>query len=124
MTDELKAAAERLRHPNWMDAYDERPPFGHPSQQVEDWQAVTQAYLAENPADSELAVTEEWLRAVGFTTNGYMILRMFVTESFRLAWRPELNAVTFTHGTKRLKTRGDIRRATRALGVELSEGKS
>jgi hypothetical protein len=70
VTDELREAAERYANPKPSEAYP-WPCDMHeqPMRRSRDAAVLARAYIAEHPADSELPVTEDWLRAVGFTAD-------------------------------------------------------
>jgi hypothetical protein len=64
MSNEIKQAAERVRkalsqHP-WSDSHELLTPF------TVDCGILAGAYLAQHPSDGDEAVTEEWLRSIGF----------------------------------------------------------
>ena len=140
MTSELRQAAERLRKfeaEGFAAAYagiDHADCIGIPkewmSQYHDDMLAVAKAYLAEHDDDDETPVDAEWLRGVfgfsdpkwpifhsaknvngDFLTIGLVCQDRFVIFGDVGVW-VELPAV---------HTRGDVRRLSRALGVELKE---
>ena len=143
MSDEVRKAAERLRqvyenarnHDScWISRVYE-PDFTGKSRESDyqrDRDIVTQAYLAEHPADDDEPVTEEWLLSIGFelTREGLPFHReidgylkpspgnLLQPGESAYDWKLEppannLLAVLFT--------RGDVRRICRALGIELKE---
>ena len=84
---------------------------------------VSQAYLAEHPADDDEPVTEEWLLSVGFVHDAtHVVLRN---------WGPQRNGNIqaypngkwWLNGTAmiQMKTRGQVRRLCAALGIGLKE---
>lgn len=124
MSDELRAAAERLARdadPGRMADLGESDLFDR----LRDGAAVAAAWLAEHKADDAELVTKEWLLAVGFASDG---------SHFRLSgWGPDRNGTVqvyrwasewFVNGSRirSQPTRGDVRRLAKALGVELKEG--
>lgn len=119
MSDEPKAAVERLRKAStdgWMLAYSERPMFGHPSRQMEDWEIIAAAYLADHPADDDVLVTNEWIGGFGHMES----LRLWQNElGWNWSWRGGYCGVLDS-----VKTRGDVRKLCRSLGIELKESRS
>jgi hypothetical protein len=102
--------------------------------------ALKRIRAAEHPADDEEPVKEEWLRDSGFIredsdpecereTNW---LWFGGGESLGVCWGTELHAWMVWHGDDsgpRImpsalwpKTRGDVRRLCKSLGIELKEG--
>lgn len=82
------------------------------------------AYLAEHPADDELAVDEAWLRSVGFSDTkwdgevelGRLYAHCGTTIALSLCGEYSDESVALP-----CKTRGDVRRLCKALGIELKE---
>jgi hypothetical protein len=136
--NDTRSAAERLRR-----AIVERCYVGPDGQLERDWQLLAEHWLLEHPADSDEAVTEEWLRAVGFKRKrvetvvcfyrGAKHSTLFMYEGYCPSgnqdyWAcigkfetPETACSRCAHFDKRLKTRGDVRRLTAALGIEIKE---
>ena len=132
MTDELRAAAERVlsnsEDDHWLDFADN--PVFLPG--VRPWFAdavveLASAYLAEHPADDDETVTEEWLRSIGFTSDGRVSdVNMTISyptgkrEQVVLAWATLDDAPPhFYLGETILwvrPTRGQVRRLIEALG--------
>jgi hypothetical protein len=126
-TEELRAAAERLRM--YHDAIERNRNFGaFPAPMIKAREVskaeefLARAYLAEHSADDGEPITADWLRSVGFTSgNGYLqkenwknridylesIGRLFINGR-GIEWQGETG------------TRGDVCRLCRALGIELS----
>lgn len=128
---ELSETVERChlaRANGWMEAYAERPSFGHPTRQMADWQTLVAAYLADHPADDADPVTEGWLRTVGFQQAGPCLEVSSPSEAIRIAlWFTAPGVVEFwrLHGNKldhQPSTRGHVRRLCSALGIVLQEG--
>lgn len=136
MSNELKAAVERLRKAGmdgWMLAYPERPSFGHPSRQMEDWEIIAAAYLAEHPEDDDVLVTEEWVASL-HPPRYWEAGAEYSWPSVSLCYAVEVpgNSLVCCQGfyidgrispipLSHIKTRGDVRRLCRALGIELKE---
>ncbi len=82
---------------------------------------LAQAYLAEHPADDEEPITEAWLRSVGFDDEHRLdwknLVIKFCVPIRDNFWDFYLNSTQI----KPPKTRGDVRRLCKALGVELKE---
>jgi hypothetical protein len=84
--------------------------------------ALAEQLQAKHPADSELPISEEWIRAVGFDWF-YARLRLHFSSGIYVATLSPWLA-TWELGGKTippLNTRGDVRRLCRALGIELKE---
>ena len=81
---------------------------------------VTQAYLAEHEADDDEIVTDEWLQSVGFTDDENTNLSLGPMELFLFSGGNEL-LIDHSSGEYELKTRGDVRRLCRALGIITEE---
>lgn len=84
---------------------------------------VVNAWLAEHPSDDDEPVTEEWLREIGFTYDDeWGATYIYGYKTFPL-WYEDLCG-EWGWGEAELpspKTRGDVRRLCRALGIELKE---
>ena len=138
------AALERLRR--LKNGEDSASVFGHPpidlpgggkmcaSQTAEAWHNDTKACIAALlrlcPGDSELPITEEWMRSVGLPVSyGSWEPRSFASESIREhegVWRiytgnppPIPSYQCWKPGPP--ATRGDVRRLAAALGIQLKE---
>lgn len=125
-TNELRETANRVRNV---------PPHIEICSAVfRDIIGLANAWLAEHPEDDEQPVDEAWLRSVGFDGN--------LDPDMKMTIRPPLfgrafhylrhTQVSFIHGQwfangmgcEQCKTRGDVRRLCRALGIELKENES
>lgn len=90
--------------------------------------------LAEHPADSDEPLTAEWLRSVGFKPDNDEDY-LWINNGWRSDTLPPFDFRIWGHGRCDLadedgcillippKTRGDLRRLCRALGIELTEAK-
>lgn len=121
MSDEMsdvRAAAERLRQ---MRADSEAFDGGYPDnedgrlQSLCDHAILADAYLAEHPADESLDVDEDWLVQIGFQPDASGALWI---GDYRLCWFGR-GFFGFDGVEVESKTRGDVRRLCRALGVEV-----
>lgn len=130
MSDELRAAIVRVRL-----CQQEGPDVAYPNakggEYIRDMDTLTEAYLAEHPADDGEPVTEEWLRSVGFVrmqqpaAGNDMILRNEAGNclTYYPARRGDpagpLWGVVGEWLPKPLRpaTRGDVRRLLLALGI-------
>ena len=74
-------------------------------------------YIADHPADDDETVTAEWLDVLGFE---YGNLSGLYIRNPRWS-RYETPTNFFTKVVPHPKTRGDVRRLCRALGIELKE---
>lgn len=81
---------------------------------------VTQAYLAEHSADDDEPLTDEWLVSAGFTDDENENLSLGPMELFLFSGGYEL-LIDHSSGEYRFRTRGDVRRLCRALGIILEE---
>ena len=130
MSDELRAAAERVRRVEAGEPADQAY-RAHPRrqfQQFADRGLMASAWLAEHPADDDEPISPEWLRSVGFTLTDAHV-RYYSNRS-----RPPFVVVIASDGRLRLAvqngsdveggdvcqkpTRGDVRRLCRALGIK------
>jgi hypothetical protein len=137
MSDELRAAAERLKSAvdlsDHADIGDILFTYREPTRpRAKDVFLLAEAYLSSHPADSETPIDEEWLRSVGGKGDPWhddsMSLATFrvptigmnvATLDFR-----RRNREVHIGGTvmaKTPKTRSDVRRLCAALGIELKE---
>ncbi len=103
------------------------------SDEYEDLQAVADAYLAEHPADDGEAITEDWLRSVGFSEsnmNGQSMLISCDCGDPVEMWIEEDGLVSLVQSNvndhvcltgKKYATRGQLRRLCLALGIQLKE---
>lgn len=149
MTDEQRAAITRLRNHdsnNWQ-AYladsCELPYSDDNPNVIADIIAAAELALAEHPADDGEPITKEWLKSLGFSDSGYSFIITGEKDygedvaRFRLAcngddwtdgncsWEFHLRSIELEEQGGMLpcepKTRGDLRRLCRALGVTLKE---
>ena len=81
---------------------------------------VTQVYLSEHAVDDDEIVTEKWLLFVGFTDDENTNLSLGPMEWFLFSGGNEL-LIDHHSGSYELKTRGDVRRLCRALGIIMEE---
>jgi hypothetical protein len=116
MTD-IQSAAERLRRhmadPNHRDTY-----HGKESTLVGDWATLARAYLAEHPADDGEAITEDWLRAVGFKSMPSEV-GLWLDKTVGVDLRSDTPGCVVCNARPRIATRGDLRRLAEALGIPL-----
>lgn len=124
MTNELRAAAERVIQQGDSSVY------WHSPQAITDSEKLARAYLAEHPADGGEPITEEWLQSVGFEPRKGSKFH-FVYDAapyMTIMWDYREDELMIGHAQtwKRLgdnRTRGDVRRLCRALGIELKDTK-
>lgn len=140
MSDELRAAAERMRT-KWTSTSKSFDGWGKPHMEyVEDLSIITDAYLAANPADDDEPVTEDWLRSVGWEDwKSGTHLETIVYDRSNPTCLVTQTVITFLlddnhpHGgvidsvmledpPREYTTRGDVRNLCAALGVSLKEG--
>lgn len=132
---DVKAAAERLRRARvaWGAEYLDNPVMVEvPVAILRDHDIIADAYLAEHPADDGEAIDEAWLLSVGFE-NMVSGVKMRIKSA---AWKDSDHHLRHTQfgfvgdawfanglGCAPCKTRGDVRRLAKALGIELKETK-
>lgn len=139
MTDDVRAAAERLREHRRVVAameHSKASPYTYidvstgaagfvPNAELRDMAAVVTAYLAEHPADDAEPVTEAWLRAVEWEQirdGPHWWLRALPM----LRWDRRENELMIGsnsvgwHLVSRPTTCGDVRRLASALGIRLA----
>lgn len=116
MTPEQKAALERVRNSatSWY------------AGMTLDYIKVADLCLCEHPADDDEPVTEEWLRSVGaIVIRETAAFGMLTLElGGLLCWRRHDRETFYLTDMRKLphiKTRGDVRRLCRALGIPLNE---
>ena len=114
MNEQLKAAAERLRRASLNDA----------GLYTKDIHTLADAWLAENLADDQEAIADDWLLALrekipalGFSALGSY---RWVAVDTRTGYGPDSGVV---HGYvwARADTRGDVRRLLAALKIEAAQ---
>lgn len=134
---DVRAAAERLRQ---MRADSEAFDGGYPDnedgrlQSLCDHAILADAYLAEHPADDDEPVTEDFIRSLNpprYWEAGAEYVWPDVCLRYSLeicdGKPPVLSAGFYIDGGDKpvylphIKTRGDVRRLCRALGVEVKE---
>lgn len=125
--NELRAAAERGRK-----LYRESPAHVQRREQCIIMGLLSEAYLAEHPADDGEPVTEEWLKStIGWIpvdggTDGYIGVDKIIfckgSENVYSAWLQTSNHYYDMRRIVRVYTRGDVRLLCRALGITLKEG--
>ena len=133
MTPEQKAALDRLLRHEAITGMDfrESPYFVEgrgvdESLRLPDVRIAMLLCLAEHPADDDEPVTEEWLRSVGFCDTEYMSslengpLEYVLEEEVYFPENWILNGGDPPESMS-IKTRGDVRRLCRALGIQLNE---
>ena len=133
MSDELKAAAERLRDLSGdvRDCLEGNLPHDSPTYRGTLLFQVTEAalvLLSEHPADDDLPVTEEWLLSVGFESHAGCLARRI--ERGSLPWIEVIfdddGGYMLMIGSEAVwdglpQPRGDVRRLCRALGIQLKD---
>jgi len=89
---------------------------------------LANAYLAEHPADDEEPISEEWLHSVGFEddragtpTAGALHIRHAPLPKMDSDEEYPAHACVRSFPIPVPKTRGDVRRLCRALGIALKE---
>ncbi len=131
MSDELKAAAERLRKHYACYSVCDSPYFLPEISMINmplldcDEKDVSQAYLAEHPADDGEPITKEWLLSIGSAYHS--VLHQFAIGKYgqiRILFWPRANRCEwFLEVLKemieipRQSTRGQFRRLLSALGI-------
>lgn len=124
MSDELRAATERLRTHGYRRNKD-YDSFWEPIQRQADLQAVTDAYLAANPADDGEPVTHEW--ACSINPNGSNLFEFGDGCSVWLNFNAQGGYMQIEDGTNDgadlalPTTRGAFRKLCEALGVPHKE---
>jgi len=150
MNEQVKSAMERLRQ---MRADADDHDGGYPAteegrrQSLLDHAALADAYLAEHPADDDEAITEDWLREVGFKSKTYQesevlalnIPKGVIGDTQWIELEDETNGVFLLCRWSELyedydgddlppdrvevvcRTMGQLRRLCAALGIELTE---
>ena len=116
-----REAAERVLQ--WMGPNPPEEPYDMPI----DAETVCLAWLAEHPADSDVAITEDWLRRVGFAevesdlgprySNHFEIV-VPLKGAFNI-WTSYDEWLISGFDSFPFKTRGDLRLLCRALGIAL-----
>lgn len=82
MTDEIKAAAERLKQGCCQVRYGEGGPWYRDPQYANDAIVVAEAYIAEQ-AERALPITVEWLKSIGFKCGDWYELSPTFAIDFR-----------------------------------------
>ncbi len=128
MSDELRAAAERLRRyeagERMADVYGTEIHAWDQMYRM-DVHRVAQAYLAEHPEDDDVEIDESWLTVVGkWDADGCNfdlgpVDNLILQMEDDVAWLCSDDTVPVRIGVK--ENRGSVRRLCRALGVELKE---
>lgn len=138
-SDELRAAAARLRIARYGGdgdnplsgiamAYSKSPSgFEDIAQLSKDQLAIVEAYLAENPADSDEPITEEWLRTFSemeVATTKRLAYIVTWCGLLSIEWCPQCGDMPpLLCLDKRVlrenPTRGQLRLLARALGIPL-----
>ena len=110
--DDIRAAAERCK-----DLFGTFVDFDNmPIECIKDLFVLAQAYIAEHPADDDEPVTDEWLDSV-FGTDDSLCTEWHDEWGEKITWLDKFGLVSIPMP----KTRGDVRRLCRALGIELNE---
>lgn len=121
MTQEIRAAAERLRR---LEAGEHQDAvygdFANAFRRL-DTQTLADAFLAEHPADDDEPDTEEWLRGVGFTDCKNDGLRLSILARYPNLGMPFWEVCGTVIRLAQPKTRGQLRRLCAALGISLKE---
>jgi hypothetical protein len=126
VTDELRAAAERVRR-----AKAGEHPFaiyGEDDAQTQGWhdrKVLAEAWLAANPADDGEPVTEDWLRDQGWDSDGYDLPYWTLPAARRrgitigvFTGKSRMSRLVFgREPVAQPATRGDVRRLLAAIGV-------
>lgn len=115
MNEELKRVIERYRERNSNQSeYQDSIVY---SEDV-DAGILAEAYLAEHPADDDEPLSQEWLSSVSRGVFGKVAFVSYELLDDASVWRmlgDDRGWYLFTS----VKTRGDVRRLCRALGIEL-----
>jgi hypothetical protein len=94
---------------------------------------LAKAYLDEHPADDGEAVTEEWLRAVGFDKQGLLWFggaRLYIgakwdggthSAEIQVGGGSGYYGCDHTIDLPKPQTRGEVRRLCQCLGIEIKE---
>lgn len=123
MSDDLRAAAKRLVEGEFSENY---PKFMATTFGLADGFLLARAYLADNPDDDDEPVTMEWWKSLNNDT------RFLCQDTYTLQLKDDLifvmeaevgleDCVTFPIPMSHVRTRGDVRRLCKALGIELKE---
>lgn len=135
MTDKLKAAVDRLRKVNEDSVWDYET-----EQALQcDRAAIADLYLDEHPEDDDEPVTDQWFKEAGaeyfgealmwsWRIGGLTVMGVLPARLPDGCWsyRTRFDDKYCGSGIVDLppqKTRGDVRRLCKAIGVELKEGK-
>ena len=120
MSNELQEAAKRWRRTKevgeyaaYIDCYYDSPHATVAAFAMADRELMADAYLAEHPEDDEEPVTEKWLDSV-FGPDGLEI-QCHDEWGQAITWFEGLGSVLIPMP----KTRGDVRRLCKALGIPL-----
>lgn len=125
MTDEIKAAAERLKQGCCQVRYGEGGPWYRDPQYANDAITVAEAYIAEQ-AERELPITVEWLKSIGFKYGDWYEL----SPAFAIDFRDNHVVTLYVESNERfsdyyrlplphIKTRGQLLDLLRVLGKEV-----
>ena len=126
MSDELKAARERKHR--W-DADDDAAYDAPGTDEENDMFMFGDAHLAEHPADEDEPITCEWLSMLTTRQQDAHLTGRFIWViaagrfcAFIVTFEPQGRQFLFQANGQALivvKTRGDVRRLTTALGIDL-----
>jgi hypothetical protein len=129
--DELRKAVERQRRLAAPDVLHEDvyPGDDYQSAEFADLSAIAEAWLADHPEDSDLPVTADWLRSVGFenvyedrwhspaNSDGEMLMYCPMWAGSQWAYGTPDDGCGSIPG---VRTRGHVRRLCAALGIPLA----
>lgn len=137
MSEELKAAAERLRkcelsNSSWNSGLESKY-LNDYTLFVRDMSTLAHAYLAEHPAGDDVLITGEWIASLnppqywapgseyGWPTVGLWYGLELPGDSRACKSGFYIDGIVEPLYLDHVKTRGDARRLLRALGVEINE---
>lgn len=128
MSDELRAAAERMRK-KWPSNVADVQKWDLPYRYIDDLERLADAYLAEHPADDGEPIDHSWLVSIGgiaernpdkitFHREDALPIGLWRVDD---GWKAmflfaEESAACIARG---LSTRGGVRRMLKALGVDV-----
>ena len=119
MTNEVRETAELFRV---FDDEEHHEPMESIPKFIDAGKKLADAWIAENPADDDEPVSEEWRRSVGFeqTECVVLVLRLDFIEWYGPKQSINVGSMIMK-GLPNCRTRGALRRLASALGIPLKE---